>query len=228
MNDEQIARTSALLKTLAEPARLRIVGLLVERPRAGHELARELELTPPTISHHMRRLEDVGLVDVRPDAQSRVYSLRMNALRPASHDVAGEPTHDSEDRPPNSVIEAFFDGSRLRQIPASRKKRVLVLRRILEAFSLGRDYDEREVNDILRVTHDDVATLRRELVNYGLLQRDHGIYRVAAALPTRGATVRQEVGDEAAWFPGFIADAAARAVSNGESATPQTPPGPRE
>ena len=44
-----------LLKTIADATRLRILGLLAERPRSGTELATELELTAPTISHHLPR-----------------------------------------------------------------------------------------------------------------------------------------------------------------------------
>ena len=53
---------------------------------------------------------------------------------------------------------------------------------------------------LLRPAHEDVATLRRELVDYGFMTRERGIYRVATQLPERGATVSQEVGDESSGF----------------------------
>src|SRR5918997_5844660 len=141
---------SLLFKALADPARLRILGLLAERAHAGHELAEQLALTPPTISHHMRRLVAARLVDVVPDAQSRIYSLRTDAIREFSGSVlrgqAPQRVSDEE----NSVLRAFFDGPRLRQIPASRKKRVIVRRRLLERFARGRAYPEAEVNELLR------------------------------------------------------------------------------
>jgi hypothetical protein len=118
---------------------------------------------------------------------------------------------EAEDR----VIRAFFDGPRLRQIPASRKKRVAVLRHLLQRFVPGQDYPEPEVNDLLRPAHDDVATLRRELVDYGFMTRERGIYRVATQLPQRGATVSQEVGDEAGWFQELVTRATASATSTG-------------
>src|SRR5215217_8893168 len=83
---------SLLFKALADPARLRILGLLAERARAGHELADRLSLTPPTISHHMRRLVAARLVDVVPDAQSRIYSLRSDAMRELSGSVLNSQT----------------------------------------------------------------------------------------------------------------------------------------
>ena len=205
MESTRVEELSLLFKALADPARLRILGLLAERAHAGHELADRLALTPPTISHHMRRLVAARLVDVVPDAQSRIYSLRTAAIREISGSVlsnqAPQPASEEED----AVLRAFFDGPRLRQIPASRKKRVIVLRRLLERFAPGRSYPESEVNELLREAHEDVATLRRELVDYGFMVRDRGIYRIATELPARGSTVAQEVGNEQAWFEQLVA-----------------------
>jgi hypothetical protein len=160
----------------------------------------------------MRRLAAAGLVDVTPDAQSRIYSLRMDAIRALSEATDDDRAARGGDQEDDAVIRAFFDGPRLRQIPASRKKRVVVLRRLLERFEPRRAYPEREVNELLREAHEDIATLRRELVNYGFMVRDRGIYRVATELPARGPTVRQEVGSEIAWFEELVSAATARAV----------------
>ena len=227
MDATRLEELSLLFKALSDPMRLRVLGLLAERPLAGHELAERLSLTPPTISHHMRRLAAAGLVDITPDAQSRIYSLRLEAIRALSQttDDGGAGQRASED---DAVIRAFFDGPRLRQIPASRKKRVIVLRRLLERFEPERSYPEQEVNELLREAHDDVATLRRELVDYGFMVRDRGIYRVATQLPARGPTVRQEVGAEAAWFEELVTAATARAIRGRDRSHPQTRRAPRE
>lgn len=228
MDATQLDRISILFKALADPARLRILGLLAEQPLAGHQLAERLGLTPPTISHHMRRLTDAELVDVSPDAQSRIYSLRSETLRVLSRETESEATQTEENAETAKVLRAFFDGERLRQIPAARKKRVIILRRLLERFDPGRDYPEAEVNQILQRAHEDFATLRRELVDYGFMTRDKGIYRVATELPGRGATVRQEVGDETRWFADLVAQATARAVASAGSVKQKTPPSPGE
>src|ERR671916_2873066 len=224
MDATRLEDLSLLFKALADPARLRILGLLAERPLAGHELADRLDLTPPTISHHMRRLVAARLVDVVPDAQSRIYSLRTDAIREISMSVLDQQAA-PETEEENAVLRAFFDGPRLRQIPASRKKRVIVLRRLLERFAPGRAYPEAEVNELLREAHDDVATLRRELVDYGFMVRDRGIYRLATELPSRGSTVAQEVGNEQSWFEELVAMATARAVHGRDWAIPETPAG---
>jgi hypothetical protein len=215
MDQNQLERLTTLFKALADPARLQILGLLANRPHAGRELAEATGLTPPTISHHVRRLLAAGLIDFQPDAQSRIYSLRLAELRDlsasASESATSLPASGAEER----VMRAFFDGPRLREIPASRKKRVVVLRHLLERFVPGRDYPEREVNELLSLAHDDVATLRRELVDYGFMTRDRGIYRVVTQLPARGSTVRQEVGDEAKWFHDLVSRATATATGQG-------------
>jgi hypothetical protein len=176
----------------------------------------------------MRRLVAARLVDVEPDAQSRIYSLRTDAIRELSGSVLGDEPSQPASEEENVVLRAFFDGPRLRQIPASRKKRVIVLRRLLERFAPGRSYPESEVNELLREAHDDVATLRRELVDYGFMVRDRGIYRIATELPARGSSVKQEVGNEQAWFAELVAAATSRAIQGGDRPNAETPSGRHE
>ena len=217
MDDARVERLAMLYRAIADPARLRILGELAAAPRTGTELAERLSLTPPTISHHMARLTAAGLVRVTPDAQRRVYSLNQNALHEAAlPDSPTDPATKERDEQ-EKVLRAFFDGERLTSIPAQRKKRVVVLRHLVRRFVPGRDYPEREVNDLLRLAHEDVATLRRELVDYGFMTRDQGIYRVATELPGRGVVVAQETGaDEADWFAALVRDRTAAALEPGD------------
>jgi DNA-binding transcriptional ArsR family regulator len=69
-----------VLEVLAEPARRRILDLLLERPRLVGELTEHLGLTQPGTSKHLRALREVGLVRVRVDAQRRWYELRPDPL----------------------------------------------------------------------------------------------------------------------------------------------------
>ncbi|NUR86936.1 MAG: winged helix-turn-helix transcriptional regulator [Nonomuraea sp.] len=65
---------------LAEPARRKILDLLLQRPRLVGELSAELGLTQPGTSKHLRVLREAGLVTVRKDAQRRWYELRPQPL----------------------------------------------------------------------------------------------------------------------------------------------------
>jgi DNA-binding transcriptional ArsR family regulator len=66
---------------LAEPTRFHIVELLGIEPLTVGELCNRLPLGQPQVSKHLRVLRDAGLVDVRADAQLRIYNLRAAPLR---------------------------------------------------------------------------------------------------------------------------------------------------
>ena len=74
------------------------------------------------------------------------------------------------------VLATFMPHGRLVTIPRRPAKRRVVLDEISQRFELGRHYPEREVNAILATYHDDVAALRRYLVDAELLDRSDGQY----------------------------------------------------
>lgn len=207
MGDEHVnlRRQVALLKVIADETRLRILGMLSERDHTGKELAERLGLTPPTVSHHMRKLGNAGIVTATADAQRVIYALNRTLLREVRKDSAPQtaPSGTADER--EKTLRNFFDGDRLKSIPAKRKQRVFVLQKLLERFEPGRTYPEAEVNDLLRKAHEDYATLRRELVDYGFMIRDKGIYEVAETLPPRSRQVAQEItGDEQEWLSSLL------------------------
>jgi hypothetical protein len=63
---------------------------------------------------------------------------------------------------------------RLKIIPAQRKKLEAILRYVVKAFEPGKRYSEKQVNENLAKYHEDTASLRRELVGYGLMKREGG------------------------------------------------------
>jgi DNA-binding transcriptional ArsR family regulator len=71
----------ATFELLAEPNRRRILDLLRDGERPVGELVDRLSMSQPAVSKHLRVLRDSGLVDVRVDAQRRMYRLRPEALR---------------------------------------------------------------------------------------------------------------------------------------------------
>jgi DNA-binding transcriptional ArsR family regulator len=69
------------LQALAEPNRFQIVELLRDGPRPVGDMVDRLGLRQPQVSKHLRVLSDAGLVDVRVDAQRRIYALRPAPLK---------------------------------------------------------------------------------------------------------------------------------------------------
>jgi DNA-binding transcriptional ArsR family regulator len=176
--EDRLSVLVSFFKALADATRLRIVGVLADREATVGELAALLSVTEPTVSHHLARLKDVGLVTVRADGTSRWYSLDPIALARTSRDLLSTGTLASVAPDPlawdRKVLGTFLDGERLVSIPASRRKREVVLRWLADRFDRSTRYTERDVNDVLAHHHEDVATLRRELVGYGLLRRQGG------------------------------------------------------
>lgn len=84
------------------------------------------------------------------------------------------------------MLATFIEGGRLVQIPAKRKKRLVVLRWLADHFRPAERYSEAQVNDVLRRYHEDVASLRRAMVDEELMQRARGLYWRAGTLPPPG------------------------------------------
>lgn len=168
-------------KALADANRLKIVGLLAEKSYSVEELAALLKLKPSTVSHHLSKLSEAGLVQSRAESYYSVYQLDRQVLEEKSRTmfsqaelstVAAEVDTDAYD---SKVVRDFTrrDGS-LKTIPAQRKKLDAILRHVVKSFDVGKRYSEKRVNEILLKYHEDTATLRRELVGAGLMEREGG------------------------------------------------------
>lgn len=168
-------------KALADSNRLKIVGLLAEKSYSVEELAELLQLKASTVSHHLSRLSEAGLVRARSESYYNIYQLDRSVLDEKARtmfsqdelsSVAAEVDAGAYDK---KVIKDYTrrDGS-LKTLPSQRKKLEAILRYVVKAFDEGRRYSEKQVNQILARYHEDTATLRRELVGIGLMQREGG------------------------------------------------------
>ena len=72
--------SNTTFEVVADPARRRILDLLIDGPLAVGELVAGTGLSQPNTSRHLRVLRDAGLVKSRPDAQRRIYELRPEGL----------------------------------------------------------------------------------------------------------------------------------------------------
>ena len=184
MDEPNIERQAAFFKALSHPARLLIVNLVLSHPRHGEELALILSLNPATISHHLAILTEAGLLTARKDQYYQVYSPVEGVLKRTLAELitisqAEAASGMEEDAFRKKVLQTFFKHGRLVSIPAQLKKRQVILEKIVEVFEPERAYSEKEVNFALLDFHEDVAALRRGLVEAGLMEREAGIYRRA-------------------------------------------------
>jgi hypothetical protein len=165
------------VKAMAHTDRLKIVGMLVQKPASLSEIARELSLPTRDAYNHLEFLKFVevvcevsGLYQLDDDGLEKLASRQFQGKRQSYSPPSGlEPGR-------RKVLAAFLnpDGT-IRQIPNSRTQGTkfrIVLEYVLAAFELGVDYTEKEVNLIIRRFNEDFAGLRRDLVDAKMLARE--------------------------------------------------------
>jgi DNA-binding transcriptional ArsR family regulator len=168
-------------KALAEPNRLKIVGVLARRPHTVGEIAAAVGVSISTASHHLAKLADTGLVLARAEGYYNLYALQTEVLttlaRTLLADARPAPRPGAEGLVAfeRKVLETFTtpDG-RITAFPVQEKKFLVLLRHVLQAFDRGVRYPEKRVNQILKQYNDDTARLRRALVEHKYMAREGG------------------------------------------------------
>src|SRR5512140_2467843 len=121
-------------KALADESRLKIVGLLAHQPRSVDEIAAILELSAPTVSHHLGRLQEAGLVQAQAQQYYNVYALRTDVLQGMARQVlstdklAEVVEGVDEDAFGKKVLRDYLERGKLKTIPSQLKKRQVILR----------------------------------------------------------------------------------------------------
>ena len=169
-------------KAISDETRQKIMNICCCSSISVNEIVEKLDVSQPTVSHHLAILTQAGLLTSRKDQYYQTYSLVGDALKKTLAEMVYLPQTGLaesvvEDAYRKKVLQTFMRLGRLVSIPAQLKKRQIVLERVAEEFEYGREYSEREVNVILLDFHDDVASLRRGLIELGLLERARGVYR---------------------------------------------------
>ncbi|MBV9870235.1 MAG: DUF2087 domain-containing protein [Frankiaceae bacterium] len=162
----------SIIGLLADDTRLRVAAAAILEPTTTERLARIAGVPARRAVEALTKLESGGLIRRTEDGIWQFWPEVLAEVARAARPVEEH----GEETPAETVLRAFVSNGRLTQIPAVRSKRLVVLDRLAAEFEPGQRYDERQVNDALRVWHDDVAALRRYLVDEGFLSRDHGAY----------------------------------------------------
>ena len=174
-----------LFKCLSDKSRLAILKSLMEEDMYVERLAERMGLTSATISFHLKKLEEAKAVFSYKDQYYTMYSINKEIFHVSIVDILMEKASESElqkereEAYRKKVISAFFAYGRLKSIPAQRKKERIVLEEIAKSFQQGKQYTENEVNEIILNYHDDFCTIRRDMIQEGLLRREKSIYTKA-------------------------------------------------
>jgi len=181
VSDEHFDSLIRFFKLLGEPNRLKIVGLLAKQPHSVEQLAEELGISVSTVSHHLSRLADAGLVSARAESYYSIYSLRTEMLTAMARTLLRETErpqrdHDEDlDSFDRKVLGTFTTPEgRIKAFPVQEKKFLVLLRHVLKAFEPGVRYTEKRVNQMLAEFNEDTARMRRALVDHHFMAREGG------------------------------------------------------
>lgn len=182
----------SIFKALGDETRLKIIRALSERDMYTELLAERLQLSPATISFHMKKLQAAGLVDSRKEQYYIVYSLRnevfsMTVKSLINPEGEGGNTAEAlrEEMYRRRVIKSFMPTGYCKTMPAQLKKRMIVYEEIMKQFEIGRAYSEKEVNAIISNMHDDYCTVRRAFIGLGWMRRKDGVYTILGVADER-------------------------------------------
>jgi hypothetical protein len=168
-----------IFKALTDEGRLKLLGALALGERGLDELATLTGRKLNALARDLERLEGLGLVETMSSATPRRFRFNAEPLRAINRALLTRPAQAvpaSADEAAGVVLKNFLDGERIRDMPASRAKRNIVLAWLADRFTVGQRYTEREVNELIQRHHPDYAWLRRELVDQRFMAREHGVY----------------------------------------------------
>jgi DNA-binding HxlR family transcriptional regulator len=171
-----------VFKCLSDKSRLQILKNLSIEPMYVELLAERLELTPSTVSFHLKKLMDAGLVSSKKEQYYVVYQMNdelfeksleeLILVKSSEEEIQSEREKNYKDK----ILRSFFQMGKLKNIPVQMEKRKVILNEMAKAFEPYIEYTEKEVNIAIADFHDDFCTIRKYMVEEGILERDNGIY----------------------------------------------------
>ena len=183
----QLDKIVAFHKAIGDPTRIRIVVLLANGPLHGQAIAGKLGLTPPTITHHIKKLRDINVIVERRDKNTIYFHLNESVIKQQARTLGRliekkegkveEMIEQNIER--QKVLENFLtkDG-KLKNIPAQRKKKLMVFEYMVRGLKARKKYPEKELNEYITKFHEDYATIRREFIINHYMYRENGIYEL--------------------------------------------------
>ena len=162
------------LRSISDPTRLQLIGLLAQGPLSAAGLSSSLGLSPTELAPRLEALLSTGVLLQKDDLfaldDTTLQAFRVQQLhRP--REFFTPPAYLSHE---DAVIIrklAAPDGS-LKRLPKRLNQWMAVLRYVLPVFEPGASYTEKQVNSLLMRFHADTAVLRRFLVDTGMLARE--------------------------------------------------------
>jgi predicted transcriptional regulator len=179
-----ISQSIQMMKALADSSRLLILNSLFEKPQYVEELAQRFNLSPSTVSFHLKKLESGGLVEKTKNQYYSEFRVNKKMLNQKLLDltrfenvekyVQEERIREYRDK----VLKTFIKNGRVSKMPAQLKKRLIILSWFAAKFERERTYQEEEVSGIIQKHFDDYCVVRRDLVDFRFMTRKNQVYKL--------------------------------------------------
>lgn len=180
----EISRSIEIMKALGDESRLQAVKALIEKPQYVEELAHRLNKAVSTVSFHLKKLESVGLVKKNKEQYYTIFSINDDLFRLTLKDfisfenseklIQDKRIKDYRDK----VLRTFIKKGKLTALPVQHKKKLIILDEIASRFIAGRSYTEKEADALINTVYEDHCTIRRLMIEEGIMERNKGIYKL--------------------------------------------------
>lgn len=180
----------AMVRAVSDMNRLTMLRILAQNERSISQLASEMSLPESAVVGHIKQLHSTGFLQLRMADNQQVYRFNpqpitrlqdyigqlgqpLAQIEPAVSDNRWIDELDFSDEEKKILVGHTFNG-RLTHFPTKDKQWFAILRWIAAQFEMGVRYPEKQVNAIITTIHEDYATIRRSLVEFGFMARERG------------------------------------------------------
>ncbi len=143
------------------------------------ELVAMLDISASTVSHHLSKLGEIGLVSARAEGYYNIYRLETDVLEGLARQLLSESALpkladnlDADAYERRLLTDCLGEDGTIVQLPVNRRKQDVILRYVAEHFEIGKVYTEKQVNAIFSGLYRDIPILRRYLISFGYLDRE--------------------------------------------------------
>lgn len=172
-----------ILKALSDESRLNIFRLLLERDAYIEVISERLKLAPSTVSFHLKKLVEAGLVSSKKDQYYTIYFAVPDFAEVSLKNLvlgAGVKLKEQdkvEEQYKEKVLKSFFKYGKLVKVPSQKMKREWVLNRVAENLATNKSYSPADLKELLAEIYPDPGLLMTEMTAAGLIQLNDGKYK---------------------------------------------------
>jgi hypothetical protein len=178
----EIAKSIEIIKSLADTSRLRVLKCLMDKSQYVEEIAQRMNLAVSTVSFHLKKLEKAGLINKVKEQYYFVYHINEDVFNLTLRELTDFENFEKFiqderiEKYRQKVLKTFIKENRLTKLPVQRKKRMIIIDEFTKMFQPHRSYSEEEINSIILKSYDDYCTIRRLMIEEGIMKRENQIY----------------------------------------------------